>query len=88
MNALLIRRKSGYSSNQNWTEPTDLFNDMLKQCDFSGLQDIVDDMIKDLKENYHSILVEVISKRIADSFVNDYRFKSEVADIVNVVLNQ
>ena len=88
LNALLIRRKSGYGCNQEWTEPTDLFNNMLKQCDFSGLQDIVDEMIKDLKENYHDILVEVISKRIADSFIKDYGFQSEVANIVNVVLNQ
>lgn len=88
LNAFLIREESNWGGGSYNTQPSDLFSDMLKQCDFSGLQNIVDDMIKDLKENYHNILVEAISKRIADSFINDYNFTSEITDIVRFNLNK
>lgn len=86
LNAFLIREEHSWGGS-SYKQPSNLFESMLKQCDFSGLQDIVDDMIKDLKENYHSILVETISKRIADSFLNDYRFTSELTDIIQRELN-
>lgn len=88
LNAFLIRKDSSYYTSTRNSEPSELFISLLNDCDFSGLQEIVDDMIKDLKENYHDILVEAISKKIAASFINDYNFKSELADIVNTVLNQ
>lgn len=69
-------------------QPSQLFVQMLKDCDFSGLQDIVDDMIKDLKDNYHHILVEAVSKRLADSLINDYGFQSQMTDIIMRELNR
>ena len=82
LNALLIREESSWG-NRN-SRPSELFSQMLNQCNFSGLQDIVDEMIEDLKNNYHNILVEAMSKRIADSLINDYKFQQELTDVVQM----
>lgn len=88
LNALLTEKQSGgYFSSGGYVSPSPLFKDILKQCDFSGLQDIVDDMIKDLRENHHNILIEVMSRRIVDSFTNDHKFQSELTDVIQVQLN-
>ena len=64
-----------------------LLIDLLKECDFSGLQEIVDIMIKDLKDNYHDILVEILSKQLVGSMINTYEFGNKVTDIVRSELN-
>lgn len=87
MNMFLLQDKNnGYYSSVK--EPSKLFDNMVKQCDFSGLQDIIDDMIRDLKENYQNILIGVLSKRLADSFINDYKFTSELTNIIEINLRQ
>ena len=86
LNALLVREESSWSTRN--VSPSKLFTQMLNDCDFSGLQDVVDNMIKDLKDNYHNILIEVMSKRLADSFIHDCRFQTELTDIIARTIDQ
>lgn len=84
LNALLIK-KEDYYNGTNY-RPSDLFINLLKECDFSGLQEVVDKMINDLKDNYHSILIEILSKQLVNSIFDERNFKGNVLDIIEVYL--
>ena len=85
LNALLIKKEDFYRGTNY--EASNLLINLLKECDFSGLQEIVDNMIKDLKDNYHDILVEILSKQLVGSMINTYEFGNKVTDIVISELN-
>ena len=68
-------------------EFTPLMNQMVKSADYSGLQDIVDKCIDEVKSNYEHILIKSISAAIIDGLTNDYQFSQAVRDEVAVVLS-
>lgn len=60
----------------NKDEPTDLLYKILKEnMDYSSLQNIVDKCIDELKNNYESLLIKVITEMIASSLADTYNMK-------------
>ena len=54
---------------------TRFLDDLLKECNYSGLQSVVDEAIKDVKENHRSIVCDLISKIMTEGLFQDYNFK-------------
>jgi len=77
-NIFLVRGNSYGTSYQ----PSRFLESILEKCDFSGLQEVVDNCIKDLKENYDHILIKVLSSMISESLSNTYNFKYAVQNAV------
>jgi hypothetical protein len=73
-NIFLVRGNSYGTSYQ----PSRFLESILEKCDFSGLQEVVDNCIKDLKENYDHILIKVLSSMISESLSSTYNFKYAV----------
>lgn len=72
LNVFLVERERyGYGVKG----PSRFLECMMEKCDYSGLQEVVDKMIKDLKENYHTILMEVLSDRLVSGLINTTSFK-------------
>lgn len=80
LNKLLMQSTSYYNSTT--VEPSRLLKSLLLQCDFSALQEVVDKMIEDLKENYHSILVELLSCYVAKGIAENTTFRFEMEHII------
>jgi len=68
------------------TQPSHFFETILRDCDYSGLQEIVDNCIKDLKENYESLLIKIITYMIAESLSKTTNFKSSMNEAVYEIL--
>ena len=77
--------KARYS---DYVTPSRFLESILEKCDFSGLQEVVDNCIKDLKENYEHILIKVISSMISESLFNTHNFKFAVESVVCDELNR
>lgn len=84
LNGLLIKREDYYNGISY--KASDFLINLLEECDFSGLQELVDSMIEDLKNNYHTILVEVLSKQLLSSIFDERNFRNNVKDIIRVYL--
>jgi hypothetical protein len=65
---------------------TDFLNGLVKDCDYSALQDVVDKAIEDVKENHRSIVCDLISKIITNGLFTDYNFRSALDNAVRDVL--
>lgn len=65
---------------------TDFLNGLVKDCDYSALQDVVDKAIEDVKENHRSIVCDLISKIITDGLFDNYNFKSALDNAIRDVL--
>lgn len=55
---------------------------VMEDCDFSAMQDIIDKMLDDLNRNYHNILIEVVTRMIVQGLSNHYSFYDSVNSIV------
>ena len=82
LNGLLIKREDYYNGSSY--KASDFLINLLEGCDFSALQELVDNMIEDLKNNYHTILVEVLSKQLVSSIFDERNFRNNVEDIIRV----
>lgn len=78
----LLMQSTTYHYNSTTVEPSNLLRTLLLQCDFSALQEVVDKMIEDLKENYHSILVELLSCYMAKGITENTTFRFEMEQII------
>lgn len=67
-----------YNSYDRYQEPTQLLRDMVKSCDFSGLQPVVDDCIKLVSENKESILRNIIFNQMVETLMNTYYFRDQL----------
>lgn len=65
---------------------TDFLNGLVKDCDYSALQGVVDKAIEDVKENHRSIVCDLISKIITDGLFDNYNFKSALDNAIRDVL--
>lgn len=82
----LFVQTTGYNQWDNKKTSTDFLNGLVKDCDYSALQDVVDKAIEDVKENHRSIVCDLISKIIADGLFQDYNFKSALDNAIRDVL--
>ncbi len=83
LNALLTKIYDNYSGTSY--QASDFLINLIKECDFSGLQEVVDNMIEDLKNNYHTILIEIVSKQLVNSIFNERDFKENVLNIIESI---
>ena len=79
---LIFKNPSTYNK-----EFTPLVDRMVKSADYSGLQDIVDKCIEEVKSNYEHLLVKAISASIISGLSYDYQFSEAVRREVAAVLD-
>ena len=78
----VYKEKDRYGYTQD--TPTDLLYKILKEnIDYSSLQNIIDKCIDELKNNYESLLIKVITEMIATSLANTYNMREILSEIIN-----
>lgn len=60
---------------------------MVKSADYSGLQDIVDKCVEEVKSNHEHLLIKSISAAIIGGLSYDYQFSEAVRREVVAVLD-
>ena len=85
---LFVYENKGYNSWDTKMTTTELLNGLVKNCDYSELQSVVDEAIKDVKENHRSILCDLISKIVSEGLFQDYHFKYALDNAVQDVLRR
>lgn len=85
-NLFLYETTKGYNSWDTRIISTEFLNGLLKDCDYSGLQDVVDEAIKTVKENHMSVLCSLISDIVAHGLCADYHFRNELENAIQDVL--
>ena len=83
---LFVYENKGYNSWDTKMTTTEFLNGLVKNCDYSELQSVVDEAIKDVKENHRSILCDLISKIVAEGLFQEYHFKSALDNAVRDVI--
>ena len=63
-------------------EPSQFLQKILNDCDYSGLQEVVDKCIEDLKENYRNILLTAISESLINGLTNTYSFQNVIRESI------
>lgn len=81
---LIFKNSSSVYYNKEFTS---LMNQMVKSADYSGLQDIVDKCIEEVKSNYEHLLIKSISAAIIGGLTYDYQFSEAVRREVTAVLD-
>ena len=76
-----------YSSSDRYHEPSQLLKEMVKSCDFSGLQPVVDACVQSVKTNHEGILKTIILEMISRSLVDTYGFRDQLTQTIYQVLN-
>lgn len=82
LNAFLVNKECNHYSNYS-IQPSQFFYSMLENCDYSSLQEVADNMIKDLKENYQQILIQVLSNQLANGIANNDVFRANLRDVID-----
>ena len=83
---LFVYENKGYNSWDTKMTTTEFLNGLVKNCDYSELQSVVDEAIKDVKENHRRILCDLISKIVAEGLFQDYHFKCALDNAVRDVI--
>lgn len=77
---------SSYSYNKN--QPTQLLKDAAKSIDLSpAYKEIQDLMINDLKNNYHTMLENVMLSTMAQGLCNDWNFKNTLENQMRKIIS-
>ena len=82
---LIFKNPSSAYYNKEFTPFVD---QMMKSADYSGLQDIVDKCIEEVKSNYEHLLIKSISAAIVGGLTYDYQFSDAVRREVTAVLDE
>ena len=59
---------------------------MIEKCDMSGLQDVVDVCIKELKENHFGLLKSIIMDAITSGLLQTYSVRSNLEMAIRDIL--
>ena len=68
-------------SRYNWNtqkEATLFATKLIESCDYSQLQLVVDEAIKELQKNYRSILEDILLKTLVQGFTSNYAISSQL----------
>ena len=76
----LMFEEQGYFGNKT---PSKLIMNSIEQCDMSKLQEVIDKMIDELKENYKEVLIGSIT----EMFYKTMEFKFGYSDTLKCVFN-
>lgn len=77
---LFIETKNVYGYEKKVASP--FLDRLVRDCDYSGLQDVLDAAIKNLAENNERILKDMFIEAIADKMYNTYSFKNSVQRVL------
>ena len=77
-----------YSSYDRYHEPSQLLKDMVKSCDFSELQPVVDACVQSVKIRHEELLKSLILELISKSLVETYGFREQLNQTIYEVLNR
>lgn len=83
---LFLYETKGYNSWDTKVTSTEFLNGLLKDCDYSGLQDVVDEAIKSVRENHKEILQNIVSGIITRGLLQDHSFKYELENVIKEVI--
>ena len=86
VNAFLEKKQEGYYSTT--VGPSDFLINTIKKCDYSELQCLVDDMIKELEDNYRDVLINAIGRMIVNGICNTSNFDMSVETIIRDTLRR
>ena len=79
---LFLKENGGYNSWDTKITTTEFLNGLVKDCDYSGLQDVVDEAIKSVRDNHKEILGDMILRIITNGFFQDYNFRSQLESAI------
>ena len=77
---LLVYKKESYGYHQE--VPTDFAERIIRDCDYSKLQEVVDAAINDLKTNHERLLREVLMETLATGLINNYSFQTGLREAI------
>ena len=64
-------------------KPSYFTRSMLEKLDYSGLQDVVDKCVNDLKENHKDILEELLLNALVGGLSNSYSFQEVLKETIH-----
>lgn len=67
-------------------EASDLLKSVLKDCNYSELQDVVDEAINTLKNEHYNILKNILTDMFIQGLTQDYKFRESLELAINEVL--
>ena len=79
---LFLKENGGYNSWDTKITTTEFLNGLVNDCDYSGLQDVVDEAIKSVRDNHKEILGDMILRIITNGFFQDYNFRHQLEDAI------
>ena len=77
---LLVYTKESYGYRQE--VPTDFAESLIRECDYSKLQEVVDAAIEDLKTNHERLLREILMETLATGLINNYSFQTGLREAI------
>lgn len=77
-----------YNSYERSHEPSQLLKDMVKSCDFSELQPVVDACVQSVKTRHEELLKTLILEMISSSLVNTYGFREQISQTIYEVISR
>ena len=77
---LLVYTKETYGYRQE--VPTDFAERLIRECDYSKLQEVVDAAIEDLKTNHERLLREILMETLATGLINNYSFQTGLREAI------
>ena len=79
---LFLKENGGYNSWDTKITTTEFLNGLVNDCDYSGLQDVVDEAIKSVRDNHKEILEDMILRIITNGFFQDYNFRNQLESVI------
>ncbi len=79
--SLLVYKKESYGYRQE--VPTDFAERIIRDCDYSKLQEVVDAAIEDLKTNHERLLREILMETLATGLINNYSFQTGLREAID-----
>lgn len=67
---------------------TEFLERVMKECDYSKLQDVVDMAIENLKDDYHHILMEVLTNQLLLGLTSNFGFRDGLEVAVRDILRK
>ena len=83
---IFIQDSKNPYSYYNSKEASDLLKSVLKDCNYSELQNVVDEAINTLKNEHYNILKNILKDMFIHGLTQDYTFRSSLELAINEAL--
>lgn len=84
---ILVKEHRNVYNGYTTYEASDLLKHILESFDYSAGQDLVDDLVKDLRENNKSIIEDIMLNLLIKGITNNTAFYEEMKDILRQIHN-